>query len=70
MSATVSQYPYTIGMLGVEACLAAAAGGSLPAKVDAPIQVVTEAQRGARGGERSPSRSSRSRARSPRSSDG
>ena len=41
MSATVSQYPYTIGSLGVEACLAAASGGSLPAKVDAPIQVVT-----------------------------
>jgi ABC-type sugar transport system substrate-binding protein len=41
MSATVSQYPYTIGRLGVEACLAAASGKSLPAKVDAPIQVVT-----------------------------
>jgi ABC-type sugar transport system substrate-binding protein len=41
MSATVSQYPYTIGILGVEACLAAAAGKPLPAKVDAPIQVVT-----------------------------
>ncbi len=41
MSATVSQYPYTIGMLGVEACLAAAAGKPLPAQVDAPIQVVT-----------------------------
>jgi ABC-type sugar transport system substrate-binding protein len=41
MSATVSQYPYTIGALGVEACLAAASGESLPANVDAPIQVVT-----------------------------
>jgi ABC-type sugar transport system substrate-binding protein len=41
MSATVSQYPYTIGRLGVDACLAAAAGKPLPAKVDAPIQVVT-----------------------------
>jgi ABC-type sugar transport system substrate-binding protein len=41
MSATVSQYPYTIGSLGVEACLAAASGESLPAKIDAPIQVVT-----------------------------
>ena len=41
MSATVSQYPYTIGKLGVEACVAAAAGKSLPAKVDAPIEVVT-----------------------------
>jgi ABC-type sugar transport system substrate-binding protein len=42
MSATVSQYPYTIGALGVEACLAASAGESLPAKVDAPIQAVTK----------------------------
>ena len=41
ISATVSQYPYTIGMLGVEACLAAASGKPLPAHVDAPIQVVT-----------------------------
>jgi ABC-type sugar transport system substrate-binding protein len=41
ISATVSQYPYTIGMLGVEACLAAASGKRLPAQVDAPIQVVT-----------------------------
>jgi ABC-type sugar transport system substrate-binding protein len=42
MSATVSQYPYTIGKLGVEACLAAAAGNSLPGRVDAPVQVVTK----------------------------
>ncbi len=41
LSATVSQYPYTIGVLGVEACLAAAAGETLPARVDAPVQVVT-----------------------------
>jgi len=41
MSATVAQYPYTIGRLGVEACLAAVRGRSVPAKVDAPIQVVT-----------------------------
>jgi ABC-type sugar transport system substrate-binding protein len=41
LSATVSQYPYTIGALGVEACLAAASGKALPARVDAPIQVVT-----------------------------
>jgi ABC-type sugar transport system substrate-binding protein len=42
MSATVSQYPYTIGSLGVEACLAAAADKKLPANVDAPIQVITK----------------------------
>jgi ribose transport system substrate-binding protein len=41
LSATVSQYPYTIGRLGVEACLAAASGASLPREVDAPIQVIT-----------------------------
>ncbi len=41
MTATVSQYPYTIGQLGVEACLAATAGEELPAQVDAPVQVVT-----------------------------
>jgi ABC-type sugar transport system substrate-binding protein len=43
MSATVSQYPYTIGQLGVEACLAASQGKTLPKKVDAPVQVVTAA---------------------------
>ena len=42
LSATVSQYPYTIGRLGVEACLAGVAGESLPRRVDAPIQVVTK----------------------------
>jgi ABC-type sugar transport system substrate-binding protein len=42
MSATVSQYPYTIGQLGVEACLAAAQGKQLPANVKAPVQVVTK----------------------------
>jgi ABC-type sugar transport system substrate-binding protein len=42
MSATVSQYPYTIGQLGVEACLAAAKGKDLPANVKAPVQVVTK----------------------------
>ena len=42
MSATVSQYPYTIGQLGVEACVAAAQGKKLPANVKAPVQVVTK----------------------------
>jgi ABC-type sugar transport system substrate-binding protein len=42
MAATVSQYPYTIGQLGVEACLAAAQGKELPANVEAPVQVVTK----------------------------
>jgi ABC-type sugar transport system substrate-binding protein len=42
LSATVSQYPYTIGQLGVEACVAAASGKKLPADVKAPVQVVTK----------------------------
>jgi ribose transport system substrate-binding protein len=41
MSATVSQYPYVMGQMAVEACVAAARGARLPAKVDAPIAVVT-----------------------------
>jgi ABC-type sugar transport system substrate-binding protein len=41
LSATVAQYPYAIGQLGVEACLAAVGGRTLPAKVDAPVQLIT-----------------------------
>jgi ABC-type sugar transport system substrate-binding protein len=41
LSATVAQYPYTIGQLGVEACLAAVRGKPVPDKVDAPIALVT-----------------------------
>lgn len=40
MSATVAQYPYTIGQMGVQACLAASRGKRIPARIDAPIQVV------------------------------
>jgi ribose transport system substrate-binding protein len=42
MSATVAQYPYALGQLAVEACVAAVRGRSVPAKVDAPVQVVTK----------------------------
>lgn len=42
LSATVSQYPYTIGAMGVEACKAAMAGKKLPASVTAPVLVVTQ----------------------------
>jgi ABC-type sugar transport system substrate-binding protein len=42
MSATVAQHPYAMGQLGIEACLAAVRGESLPANVDAPIEVVTK----------------------------
>jgi ABC-type sugar transport system substrate-binding protein len=41
MSATVAQYPYTIGQLAVEACTAAIHQKAVPGKIDAPIQVVT-----------------------------
>jgi ABC-type sugar transport system substrate-binding protein len=41
MSATVAQYPYTMGQLGVEACLASLRGERVPATVDAPVQIVT-----------------------------
>jgi ABC-type sugar transport system substrate-binding protein len=41
LSATVAQYPYTMGQLSIEACLAALRGDAVPARVDAPVQVVT-----------------------------
>jgi ABC-type sugar transport system substrate-binding protein len=43
ISATVSQYPYVMGQLAVEACAAAARGATLPARVDAPIALLTKA---------------------------
>jgi ABC-type sugar transport system substrate-binding protein len=42
ISATVSQYPYVMGKLAVEACAAAARGAPLPARVDAPIALLTK----------------------------
>jgi ribose transport system substrate-binding protein len=42
ISATVSQYPYVMGEMAVEACVAAARGARLPARVDAPVAVVTK----------------------------
>lgn len=41
LAATVSQYPYTIGQLGIDACAAAAAGAELPEEVEAPVLLVT-----------------------------
>jgi ribose transport system substrate-binding protein len=41
LSATVAQYPFAIGQLGVEACVAAARGERVPARVDAPVAIVT-----------------------------
>ena len=43
ISATVSQYPFAMGAMGVEACTAAAHGARLPVRVDSPIQLVTRA---------------------------
>lgn len=41
LTATVAQYPYAIGQMGVEACVAATQGADLPADVTAPVAVVT-----------------------------
>lgn len=41
LAATVSQYPYVIGLEGVEACVAAVRGKQLPAKVDSPLALIT-----------------------------
>jgi ABC-type sugar transport system substrate-binding protein len=42
LTATVSQYPYVVGAMGLEACLAAASGHELPANVNAPVQLITK----------------------------
>jgi len=41
LSATVAQYPYAIGSLGLQACTLAAAGTELPDNVESPTAVVT-----------------------------
>ncbi len=41
LSATVAQYPFTMAQLGVEACLAANRGKTIPATIRPPIQLVT-----------------------------
>jgi ABC-type sugar transport system substrate-binding protein len=46
ISATVSQYPYVMGEMAVEACIAAVHGARLPARVDAPVAVVTKSNVG------------------------
>lgn len=40
--ATVAQYPYAIGQMGVQACKLATEGGDLPENVTAPTAVVTK----------------------------
>lgn len=42
LAATVSQYPYVAAQMAVEACVAAVRGATLPAKVDAPIALITK----------------------------
>jgi ribose transport system substrate-binding protein len=42
LSASVSQYPYVMGKMAVEACAAAARGARLPAQVHAPIALLTK----------------------------
>jgi ABC-type sugar transport system substrate-binding protein len=46
ISADVSQYPYVMGQMAVEACVAAARGARLPARVDAPIALLTRENAG------------------------
>jgi ABC-type sugar transport system substrate-binding protein len=42
ISADVSQYPYVMGQMAIKACVAAARGARLPARVDAPIALLTK----------------------------
>jgi ABC-type sugar transport system substrate-binding protein len=42
LTATVSQYPYAIGAMGLEACVAAAQGDKLPESAVAPVKLITE----------------------------
>ncbi|MFA9269330.1 MAG: substrate-binding domain-containing protein [Baekduiaceae bacterium] len=43
LTGTVAQFPYLMGQLGVEACVASVEGRELPANIDAPIELVTRA---------------------------
>lgn len=43
LTGTVAQFPYLMGQLAVEACVASVEGRELPATVDAPIELVTRA---------------------------
>ena len=57
LTASVAQYPYAIGEMGVQAC-EAAAGEELPANVTAPVAVVTKDNAKARAASPRRSRSS------------
>ena len=43
ISATVAQYPYVMGQMAVDACVAATRGARLPALVEAPVSLITSA---------------------------
>jgi ribose transport system substrate-binding protein len=43
ISGTVAQYPWVMGRMAVEACVAAARGAKVPSRVDAPVALVTRA---------------------------
>jgi ribose transport system substrate-binding protein len=42
LSATVAQYPYVVGAMGVEACKLAAMGKELPVNVPAPVLLINK----------------------------
>jgi ABC-type sugar transport system substrate-binding protein len=42
MTATVAQFPYAVGAIGVESCVAAVQGQTLPERVDSPLAVINK----------------------------
>jgi ABC-type sugar transport system substrate-binding protein len=46
IDADVSQYPFVMGQMAIEACAAAARGAHLPTRVDSPIALLTSADVG------------------------
>jgi ABC-type sugar transport system substrate-binding protein len=43
MSATVAQYPYAMGQMAVDACVAVTRGAHVPTRVSAPVSLITSA---------------------------
>jgi ribose transport system substrate-binding protein len=43
ITATISQYPYVMGQMGVEACIIAAQGGKVPAQTITPYYIIDSA---------------------------
>ena len=41
LAATVAQYPYAIGQLGMQACSALMAGDDVPESIEAPVALIT-----------------------------